>query len=209
MSTRSSANRQQSAVTWHRQSALPGRLRKGVAAALASVAVMAAVAQPVIGATPNTSTPQQAVDQGVTSAADDGVNQYVALVDRVTGRLVASSGGDHQVISESIVKLFTVAFYLVKYQGDLPSGIAADLHEMIVHSNDAIESQYWTTAAVPAMAARYGLPDTANGPKTGPHDWGWEYITANDEAKFLYETSVDPVVGPFLNDAMVASADWK
>ncbi len=130
------------------------------------------------------------------------MNQYVAVVDRATGKLVASSGGNHQVISESIVKLFTVAFYLVKYHGRLPSDIAADLREMIVHSNDTIESRYWTTAAVPTMAARYHLPNTANGPKTGPHDWGWEYITADDEAKFLYQTSVDPVVGPFLTDAM-------
>ena len=148
------------------------------------------------------STPQQAVDQGVSAAADDGVHQYVALVDRSTGRLVASSGGHVQVISESIVKLFTVSYYLVKYNGKLPADMASDLHEMIVHSNDRIESQYWTTAAVPAMAARYGLPDTANGPKTGPHDWGWEYITADDEASFLYQASKDPIVGPFLMDAM-------
>ena len=151
---------------------------------------------------PNTLTPQQAIDRGVQAAADDGINQYVALVDRSTGKLVASSGGNTQVISESIVKLFTVAYYLVKYDGKLPSAMADDLHEMIVHSNDHIESEYWTTAAVPAMAARYGLTHTANGARTGPHDWGWEYITADDEATFLYQASNDPVVGPFLTDAM-------
>lgn len=150
--------------------------------------------------------PAQAVEQGVEAALDDGVNQYVALVDRSTGKLVASSGGDTQVISESIVKLFTASYYLVEYHGHLPSGIAEDLHEMIVHSNDSIESRYWTTAAVPAMAKRYGLTRTANGPKTGPHDWGWEYITANDEAMFLYKASKDPTVGPFLMDAMAGVA---
>lgn len=151
---------------------------------------------------PNALTPQQAVDRGVAAASDDGVHQYVALVDRSTGQLVAGSGGNTQVISESIVKLFTVSYYLVKYNGNMPATMAADLHEMIVHSNDRIESQYWTTAAVPAMAARYGLQHTANGAKTGPHDWGWEYITANDEATFLYKASKDPIVGPFLMDAM-------
>lgn len=150
--------------------------------------------------------PAQAVEQGVEAALDDGVNQYVALVDRSTGKLVASSGGDTQVISESIVKLFTVTYYLVEYHGHLPADIAEDLHEMIVHSNDSIESRYWTTAAVPAMAKRYGLTRTANGPKTGPHDWGWEYITANDEAMFLYKASKDPTVGPFLMDAMAGVA---
>lgn len=169
-------------------------------ATLAAGPAVAASPNPMTA--PNLMTPQQAVDQGVGAAADDGVHQYVALVDRKTGKLTASSGGDTQVISESIVKLFTVAYYLVRYGGHLPDQLAADLHEMIVHSNDTIESKYWTTAAVPAMAARYDLPNTANGPKTGPHDWGWEYITANDEAKFLYEASIDPVVGPFLLDAM-------
>ncbi len=154
----------------------------------------------------NTLTPQQAIDQGVANASNDEVNQYVALVDRSTGELVASSGGDTQVISESIVKLFTVSYYLVKYDGKLPATMAADLHEMIVHSNDHIESEYWTTAAVPAMATRYGLRHTANGPKTGPHDWGWEYITADDEATFLYEATKDPIVGPFLMDAMAGVA---
>ena len=150
--------------------------------------------------------PQEAVDEGVSAAARAGVHQYVALVDKATGKLVASSGGDVQVISESIVKLFTVAYYLVQYGGHVPDGIAADLHEMIVHSNDALESQYWTTAAVPSMAARFGLEHTSNGAKTGPHDWGWEYITADDEATFLYRMSVDPVVGPFLTDAMAGVA---
>ncbi|MET3805370.1 hypothetical protein ABIB25_002371 [Nakamurella sp. UYEF19] len=151
---------------------------------------------------PNILTPQQAVDEGAATAASDGIDQYVALVDRSTGKLMASTGGDTQVVSESIVKLFTVAYYLVRYHGDLPSQMATDLHEMIVHSDDRIESQYWTTAAVPRVAQRYSLAHTANGAKTGPHDWGWEYITAADEAMFLYRASQDPMVGPFLMAAM-------
>ena len=176
-----------------------GALRRGLVTAVAGVLLVTTFATP---AQAEPLTPQQAVDQGVAAAANDGVNQYVALVDRTTGHLVASSGGDHQVISESIVKLFTVAYYLVQYHGALPDQMSADLHEMIVHSNDRIESEYWTTAAVPAMAARYHLPNTENGPKTGPHDWGWEYITADDEASFLYQAAKDPMVGPFLTDAM-------
>jgi hypothetical protein len=184
-----------------------GRSRKRFAGTLASTAVIVGLA---VGNAPaavaNTLTPQQAVDQGVANASNDGVNQFVALVDRSTGELVASSGGDTQVISESIVKLFTVSYYLVEYDGKLPATMSADLHEMIVHSDDRIESEYWTMAAVPAMAKRYGLKHTANGAKTGPHDWGWEYITADDEATFLYQASQDPIVGPFLMDAMAEVA---
>lgn len=180
----------------------------GTAVAVASVLLTAGSIQPAVAAVSPAAdvNAQQAVDAGVAAASADGVDQYVALVDRNTGRLVASRGGDVQVISESIVKLFTVAYYLVQYDGRLPADMAADLHEMIVHSNDSIESRYWTTAAVPAMATRYHLPSTANGPKTGPHDWGWEHITADDEATFLYRASIDPVVGPFLMDAMAGVA---
>lgn len=185
---------------------LQGRTRRRVAATLASAVLIVgfgiAAAPMAWSASPDTLTPQQAIDGGVAGAAADGVNQYVALIDRSTGELVASDGGDTQVVSESIVKLFTVGYYLVKYNGNLPATIATELHEMIVHSNDQIESKYWTMAAVPAMATRYGLQHTANGAKTGPHDWGWEYITADDEATFLYKASKDSVVGPFLMDAM-------
>jgi len=46
------------------------------------------------------------------------------------------------------------------------------------------------------------LERTSNGPKTGPHDWGWELITADDEADFLFKMANDPVVAPLLLDAM-------
>jgi hypothetical protein len=55
---------------------------------------------------------------------------------------------------------------------------------------------------VPTVAERYGLAHTGNGPRTGPHDWGWELITAGDTARFLYQMSIDPEVGPLLTDAM-------
>ena len=82
-------------------------------------------------------------------------------------------------------------------RGDGPA-----LRTMIIHSDDEIESSLWNVDIVPAMAARYGLAHTSNGPKTGPHDWGWELITADDEADFLFKMSNDPQVAPLLMDAM-------
>jgi len=172
-------------------------------AAASSLPYLAPYTSQVSAAAP---TVQQTVDIGVRAAAADGIAQHVALVDRTTGRLVASHGGEVQVVSESVVKLFTVAYYLVRYDGTLPDPMSADLREMIIHSNDVIESRYWTTQAVPAMAARYDLQNTSNGAKTGPNDWGWEYITADDEARFLYRASKDPMVGPFLMSAMAGAA---
>ncbi|MGS0686122.1 hypothetical protein ACVBEQ_13405 [Nakamurella sp. GG22] len=145
---------------------------------------------------------QQAVDRTVAAAFDDGIQQSVAVVDRSSGERVAASSGDEQYISESIVKLFTVAYYEVQAGGHPDQEMAQTLRSMIINSDDRIESSLWNTDIVPSMAERYGLSHTSNGPKTGPHDWGWELITADDEANFLYSMSNDPAVAPLLMDAM-------
>ena len=154
----------------------------------------------------DTPTLQQVVDAAVAHAADDGIGQSVAVVDRSTGAVLATHGGDQQYISESIVKLFTVAYYETKKNPD--DELAATLRTMIIRSDDRIESELWNTDIVPSMAARYDLPNTSNGAKTGPHDWGWENITANDEVKFLYEMSKDDQVAPLLMDAMANVAAY-
>ena len=149
---------------------------------------------------------QQAVDRSVAAASAQGIGQSIAVVDRSTGELVAGRGGDVQYISESIVKLFTLAYYQVQAGGQPDGSLTRTLRTMIIGSDDGIESSLWNTDIVPAMAARYGLRHTANGPRTGPGDWGWELITADDEAQFLFEAAADPEVGPLLLDAMANTA---
>ena len=145
---------------------------------------------------------QQAVDSSVAAAAAQGITQSISVVDRLTGATVAESGGDTQYISESIVKPFTVAYYLHQADGRPSEPMKQTLSTMIVNSDDDLESALWNVDIVPAMADRYGLTNTVNGPETSPRDWGWELITANDEVKFLYEMSNDPEVAPLLMDAM-------
>ena len=173
-----------------------------------AVALAVAISAGLLTAAPAaaSSAEQQAVDHSVATAAADGIQQSVAVVDRDTGTLVAGSGGDEQYISESIVKLFTVAYYEVKAGGQPEESMAQTLRTMIIHSDDQIESSLWNTDIVPTVAERYGLSSTSNGPKTGPHDWGWELITADDEAEFLYKMSNDPAVAPLLMDAMADAA---
>ena len=164
------------------------------------------IALPARAAAADTPALQQVVDAAVAHAAGDGIVQSVAIVNRSTGQLLATRGGDQQYISESIVKLFTVAYYETKKNPD--DELAATLRTMIIRSDDHIESELWNTDIVPSMAARYDLPNTSNGAKTGPHDWGWENITANDEVKFLYEMSKDDQVAPLLMDAMANVAAY-
>lgn len=53
--------------------------------------------------------------------------QSVAIVDRPTGQLVASKGGDDLLNAESIGKLFTAAFYLARAGGAPDPELIADL----------------------------------------------------------------------------------
>lgn len=187
----------------------PGRGYRPLAAAMAGALVVLVPAPPAAAA-PSSAGPvapagaslSEVVDERVADAARRGIEQSVAVVDRTTGELLAENGGRQQYISESIVKLFTVAYYLVQADGQPDPELAQRLRTMIVESDDEIESSLWSTAIVPAMAARYGLTDTRNGPRTAPDDWGWELVTADDEATFLYRMSRDPLVAPLLMDAM-------
>ena len=149
---------------------------------------------------------QEVVETAVATARDAGIKQSISVVDRATGDHIAASGGAEQYISESIVKLFTVAYYEHRAGGNLDDAMSSRLRSMIINSDDAIESSLWNTDIVPDAAATYGLPNTVNGPKTGPHDWGWELITADDETHFLFAMSKDPEVAPLLMPAMAAVA---
>ncbi len=171
----------------------------GLAAAATPATVLASDDVSAAAATPAL---QEIVDREVQAAANDGIQQSVAVVDRTTGKRLASAGGTEHYISESIVKLFTVAYYAVQHDGHPDQNLTDALQYMIIHSDDHIESELWSTDIVPSMAARYHLAHTSNGPKTGPHDWGWELITADDEADFLYRMSKDPEVAPILLPAM-------
>jgi len=176
-------------------------------AALVGALVVATVIidAPAAAAGPNDAL-QQVVDRSVANAAGEGIAQSISVVDRRTGELVADRGGGRQYISESIVKLFTAAYYLVQADGHPDGTMRQTLTSMIENSDDDIESDLWNTDIVPSMAARYGLSHTANGPKTGPDEWGWELITADDETRFLAELTNDPVVAPVVLNAMAHSA---
>ncbi|WP_395728460.1 hypothetical protein [Nakamurella sp.] len=182
-----------------RRVAIAGALLLGIGSITAPPAAAA-------GLTTTDDALQQAVDRSVANAAVDGIIQSISVVDRRTGEVVADRGGGRQYISESIVKLFTAAYYLSRANGQPDEQMRQTLRTMIENSDDDIESDLWNVDIVPAMADRYGLSHTANGPKTGPHDWGWELITADDETRFLSEMANDPAVSPVLLDAMAHSA---
>lgn len=151
-------------------------------------------------------TAQQAADLGRVNAAALDVEQSIAVVDRVTGELVAVHEGDRVFNAESILKLFTAAFYLLEANGTPDVELAELLRTMIVLSDNGIQSSLWDVDIIPTIAYRYGLPNTTNGPNPSDGTWGSDLITATDQAYFLYRVSQDPLVGPLLMNWMASTA---
>jgi len=148
---------------------------------------------------------QQAADYGAANAAANEVEQAVAVVDRTTGALVAENNGGQVFNSESILKLFTAAFYLTEAAGPPESWLVDDLRTMITTSDNGIQTDLWDYEIIPTIAERYDLADTNNGYAASPESWGSDRTTATDQALFLYRMSVDPEMGPLLMTWMAAT----
>lgn len=132
-----------------------------------------------------------------------GITTYAVVLDRATGRTLAQTdNATTAVASESLVKLLIAAWYLTDAEGEPSADLSASLRTMISASDDMIASSLFEQGQVTQMAQRYGLTGTAE-PADGR--WGSTSVTAADLARFLWLSSRDPLVGPFLLDAMGAT----
>ncbi len=153
-------------------------------------------------------TPPQAVAQAHAEAVANGITDYVSVADAATGAVLAqSANAGTQVASESIVKLMIAAYYLVLVGGyqHQSASVLGRLSYMIRYSDDATASAYFSSAAVPTMAARYGMSSTINATDRVGH-WGAVRITAHDMTTFLFHAFHDPQVGPWLKPVMAQVA---
>lgn len=145
----------------------------------------------------------QALAEAAADTAAQGVTTYAVVLDRATGRTLArTANAATPVASESLVKLLIAAWYLVQAEGAPSAELSGQLRTMIAESDDEIASSLFVEGQVTQMAQRYGLTGT-----TEPADgrWGSTAVTAADLATFLWSSSRDPIVGPWLLDAMAAT----
>jgi hypothetical protein len=152
--------------------------------------------------------PPEAVTQATTNAAANGVTSFISVVDRASGAVLGqTANAGTQVASESIMKLFLASYYLLLYGGyvSTPQSVKDRLRYMLVYSDDATASSLFTASAIPTVAARYGLDATINATDRVGH-WGAARITANDMTRFLFRSSQDPAVGPWLIPVMTETA---
>ncbi|SDP48783.1 hypothetical protein SAMN04515671_4456 [Nakamurella panacisegetis] len=149
-------------------------------------------------------TPAQAVAKAVSEASANGINTHISVTSRASGQVLAQSGNaGTQVASESVVKLMIASYYLVLVGGyqHQSASVLNQLSYMIRYSDDATANSYFTSSAVPTIAARYGMHSTINATDRVGH-WGAVRITAQDMTTFLYRAARDPQVGPWLMPVM-------
>ena len=149
-----------------------------------------------------------AVTGGVGNAAKYGVTQYVAVLDIQTGQMIGSTGNiDTPVASESLVKLMIAAYYLRSNGGTMPASMNTEMWDMIVRSNNAPASKYWTNSIVPTIASAYGLTNTYNNPGR-PGYWGATHVTARDMAQLMWRIWNDPLVNHWIVTAMQSTGPY-
>lgn len=194
---------------------LMGPSPAGAAAPAARPVAGRTVTHAAVGARPGlladlaaaTSTPAQAVAQAHAQAAASGINDYISVIDRSSGAVLAQSGSGTQVASESIMKLMLASYYLVLAGGyqHQSADVLSNLSYMIRYSDDSTANAYFSSSAIPTIAARYGMRSTINATDRVGH-WGAARITAADMTTFLYRASRDPQVGPWLLPVMAQVA---
>jgi hypothetical protein len=178
------------------------------ASAAAGPSLQAAVAVVAAAGCPTNTTPATAVSQAVANARASGVTEAISVVNRSNGAVVGTTANaNSQIGSESIMKLFLAAYYLVLYGGyqKTPADVKTRLSYMLRYSDDATASSLFTASAIPSVAARYGMSRTTNATDRAGH-WGAARITARDMTTFLYRASKDGAVGPWLIPVMAQTA---
>jgi len=144
--------------------------------------------------------PGQAVAAAAAQAARTGTTEFISVVDRRSGAVLAQTGNaGSQVGSESIFKLFLATYYLLIYGGyaSTPDSVESQLSYMLRYSDDPTANNLFSANAVPTVAARYGLGATVNSTDRIGH-WGATRITARDMTSFLFRAGRDPLIGPWL-----------
>ena len=147
--------------------------------------------------------PQDTVNAAVAVGQSRGARVAVAVYDRQTGTVYAGGEADASYPSASLVKAFIATRLLVDGQAKDPT--TKDLMwKMITLSDDGIATQLYPVAGgqnlVDWIVRRYKL--TGLKPTTRSGAWGLTQVTARGMVMFFAAAAKDPLVGPWLLDAM-------
>jgi hypothetical protein len=139
----------------------------------------------------------------VRSATSRGYQAGVAVVDTTSGKLWAAGDYNDLFATESVVKIFIATRLLVSQQ--MTGDTADTAYRMITRSDDGAADALYGLAGgdevVTWVADHYGIADLG----TPPIKIGWwsnTHISAVGMARFYAKVKADPLVWPWLSDAM-------
>jgi hypothetical protein len=143
------------------------------------------------------------VTAAVRSATSRGYQAGVAVVDTATGKLWAAGNYNGFFATESVVKVFIATRLLLSQQ--MTGDTADTAYRMITQSDDGAADALYGLAdgdqVVPWIAEHYGIAGLGSPPTKGGW-WSNTHISAAGMARFYAKVKADPVVWPWLSDAM-------
>ncbi|WP_415631543.1 hypothetical protein [Propionibacterium sp.] len=161
-----------------------------------------AVLQPWSASRAAATTLNSAVSDAVNQASNQGITQYVSIIDRSTGKvLYSTSNATTPVASESIVKLYIAVWWLHQTNGNAAAVSCGDIGYMVRESDDDTATSCWRQDILSDVSSWYGLTNSYNNPSDWTY-WGAAHISAADVATLLYRAANDPLVGDWLTTQM-------
>ena len=176
----------------------------GAASVVLTCIAMGAVTLRPAGAATGT-TVDQTVGQAVAYAQSTGVASSIVVYDDRTGKIYAAGDYTSFYGSASVMKLFVATKLLASGQLRDPQ-IATQAWSMITRSDDAaLEALLPVVGGVEVInwvKDYYGIPFLGTPSPTKPTCWGNTQISALGIAYFYHQMKHDPVVAPWLVNAM-------
>jgi hypothetical protein len=145
----------------------------------------------------------EAVTLAARTGADAGLRAGVAVLDTATGGCLVAGDVEGEFATASLVKVMIATRLLVN--GQMTGRTAVLARKMISASDDAAANVLWVRAGgadlEPWIEEHYGLPGLGS-PNSIPRRWGNTHVSALGLAQLYARLHADPVVGPWLSDAM-------
>ena len=166
-------------------------------------ATTSAPAAPVAPAGPNACVVNADLAAAVADASHAGERAAAVLLDTATGAYFAAGEADAPFDTASVVKVFLATELLLTDRMTGPT--AGTAYTMITRSDDDAANALYGRAGgdqvVTLLGEHYGIADLG-APPAAPGKWGETTITADGLAHFYAAVEADPVVWPWLSNAM-------
>lgn len=180
----------------------------------ARAAGAATLAAPPSGAGVSSTAPPDSALSGLAQSAAQaavtrGYRTGVAVLDLSTGTYAGAGADTAPFASESVVKVMIVSRLLLT--GQMTGAVADEAYRMITQSDDADADALYGPAGGDALieetAAHYGIRFLGSPPRS-PGWWGSTQITAKGMVYLYAAIAQDPVVGPWLMNAMAHATEY-